>query len=182
VQLGATHVPPTEPGGFVHVPAQQSACVVQEPLIGEHFAPHVSLPVASGTHGSPQQSALDAHAVPGAGWVAQLPTKWMRHRGMWSSSRPQHSSGWLLQLPDGVPTVSQQSFDTLHESVPPTLQVWPGSLQAPPLLPHRPNSSVDLFFTHVVGLPPFGPGAPDQPQQSLSTRQISAIGWQPDGC
>jgi hypothetical protein len=41
---------------------------------------------------------------------------------------------------------------------------------------------VTFVFTHVVGFPPFGPGAPDQPQQSLSTRQISAIGWQPEGC
>jgi hypothetical protein len=55
----------------------------------------------------------------------------------------------------------------------------PGSRQAPPLS-QRPYSAVGVAFEHDTG--PFtGSGAPDQPQQSLSARQISPVGLQPLG-
>jgi hypothetical protein len=50
----------------------------------------------------------------------------------------------------------------------------PGSRQAPPLS-QRPISWVGSAFAHETG-PFFGSGEPDQPQQSLSTRQISPVG------
>jgi hypothetical protein len=52
------------------VPRQQSAVVVQAPSFGTHSTlPHTNggVPDGFGTHGMPQQSALDAHAVPGGG-------------------------------------------------------------------------------------------------------------------
>ena len=72
----APHVPLLAPAGIVHgEPAQQSAVVVHAPPVGTHaVAPHTKggLPAAFGTHGLPQQSALEAHAVPaGGGPLAQ---------------------------------------------------------------------------------------------------------------
>lgn len=55
----------------------------------------------------------------------------------------------------------------------------PGSRHALPLS-QRPNSCAGDDFAHVTG--PFtGGGAPDHPQQSLSLRQISPVGAQPEG-
>jgi hypothetical protein len=74
---------------------------------------------------------------------------------------------------------SQQSFSALHESPLPGLQMLPGSRQALPLS-QRPYSSVAAAFEHVTG-PLSGCGEPDHPQQSLSARQTSPVGAQPDG-
>src|SRR5262245_30784906 len=54
----------------------------------------------------------------------------------------------------------------------------PGSRHAPPLS-QRPNSCVWSFFEQATGWLT-GCGAPDQPQQSLSFRQISPVGAHPD--
>jgi hypothetical protein len=68
---GAPHVPLLLPAGITHgEPAQQSAVVVHAPPAAMHFvAPHTNggEPAGLGTQGLSQQSALDAHAVPGGG-------------------------------------------------------------------------------------------------------------------
>jgi hypothetical protein len=150
-------------------PEQQSSAVVHEPPAVMHAAAQRRVPVSSATHGLPQQSAEDAHVVPGGGFTVQAPTLFMRHRGMFSESRWQHVSGLLLQVPDGRPGGSQQSLLALHELLPPTLQICPGWLQALAWLEQRPNSSVALLLEQV------------SLQQSLSARQSSPAGWQPDG-
>jgi hypothetical protein len=48
-------------------------------------------------------------------------------------------------------SVSQHLLPELHESLPPTLQICPGSLQAFPWFPQRPNSSVGEFFVQTIG-------------------------------
>jgi hypothetical protein len=136
-------------------PEQQSFAVVHVPPFGAHAAWHRRTPLLSGTHGLPQQSADDAQIVPGGGGGLQLPTLTRRQRGMFSESRWQHSSGWLLHVPGFRPGGSQQLLLTLHEAVPPTLHVCPAVLHALPLL-QRPYWSVGFVFEHVV------------PQQSLS--------------
>jgi hypothetical protein len=69
-------------------------------------------------------------------------------------------------------------FSALHADVL-GLQMLPGSRHAVPLS-QRPNSWVGDDFEQTTG--PFtGGGAPDQPQQSLSFRQISPVGAQPEG-
>lgn len=174
-------VPPqtpfVEPGACTHgMPTQQSAEVVHSPPFGMHEpgAPHLLL-----TQGFPQQSALVAHSLPAGGGFEQSPTYFTRQRGMPSASFAQQFDGVLLQLPAGWPIVSQQLFSALHDSLPPTLQMLPGSRHAVPLS-QRPNSFVGLDLLQKTG-PFFGSGDPDQPQQSLSTRQTSPVGWQPDG-
>ena len=132
-------------------------------------------------HGLPQQSADDAHRVPIGGLTEQSPRYSIRQRGMPSASGLQQFSGLLLQLPEGWFNVSQQLLPELHEFVPPTLQIMPGSLHELPACPQRPYSSVTFVLLQTVGCPSFGSGDPAQPQQSLSARQSSAIGWQPDG-
>lgn len=62
------HVPCDAPGGMLHGwPSQQSAVVVHAPPVGTHgAAAHTrgGVPEGFGTHGRPQQSALDAQAWP----------------------------------------------------------------------------------------------------------------------
>jgi hypothetical protein len=88
VHVGAPHVPDSAPGSLLHKsPEQQSSAVVHEPPEATHAAPQRRVPVLSGTQGLPQQSAEDAHVVPGGGGVVQLPTLFMRHRGMPRESR-----------------------------------------------------------------------------------------------
>jgi hypothetical protein len=70
-------------------------------------------------------------------------------------------------------------FSALHESPSPGLQMLPGSRHEPPLS-QRPNSDVGVAFEQWTG-PSTGGGAPDHPQQSLSTRQTSPVGRHPDG-
>src|SRR5689334_13278815 len=94
-----------------------------------------------------------------------------------SASAWQQFSGLLLQLPEGWFSVSQQLFSALQASVA-VLQIDPGSRQALPLL-QRPNSAPS-GLSHSTK-PLFGSGDPDQPQQSLSARQTSPVGRQPEG-
>jgi hypothetical protein len=170
VHVGAPHVPESAPGSLLQSnPVQQSSAVVHEPPEGMHATAQRSVPVLSATQGLPQQSAEDAHVVPGGGFTVQSPTLFMRHRGMLSASRWQHISGWLLQVPDFSPGGSQQSLLVLHEVLPPVLQICPAWLHALAWLEHCPNSSVVLVFAHV------------SPQQSVSARQSSPTGWHPDG-
>ena len=127
VQVGAPQVPESAPGSLLQTnPVQQSSAVVHEPFVGMHAAAHRRVPVLSATQGLPQQSAEDAHVVPGGGFTVQSPTLFMRHRGMLSVSRWQHISGWLLQVPCFSPGGSQQSLLVLHEVLPPVLQICPG--------------------------------------------------------
>jgi hypothetical protein len=69
--VGGAHLPPDAPGSIAHVvPAQQSAVVVQAPLVGTHDEPPQTKggePAGFGTHGTLQQSTLEAHGVPAAG-------------------------------------------------------------------------------------------------------------------
>lgn len=62
------HVPLELPGGITQtIPAQQSAVVVQPPVLGTQLVPQTKgEPPGTlfGTHASPQQSALDAHGWP----------------------------------------------------------------------------------------------------------------------
>jgi hypothetical protein len=64
-------VPRVEPARIEQiVPRQQSAVVVHPPSLGTHSTlPHTNggVPDGFGTQGMPQQSALDAHAVPAGG-------------------------------------------------------------------------------------------------------------------
>jgi hypothetical protein len=68
--MAGPHVPFVEPGGTLHkLPEQQSDVVVHPPATGTHFVavdPQTSggVPDGFGTHGRPQQSALDAHCLP----------------------------------------------------------------------------------------------------------------------
>jgi hypothetical protein len=91
----------------------------------------------------------------------------------------QQFSGVLLQLPLGWFSVSQQLFSALHDSKPPALQMLPGSRHAVPFS-QRPNS-LPTGLLHVLGDPPVGCGEPAEPQQSLSVRQTSPVGRQPEG-
>jgi hypothetical protein len=65
--MGGVQVPLVDPTAMWHVPpGQQSASVVQGPLMGMHVSQlHLSAPDPSGTHGlPPQQSSESAHAAP----------------------------------------------------------------------------------------------------------------------
>jgi hypothetical protein len=115
VQLATPHVPESAPSGLLQEsPEQQSSAVVHEPPDAMHAAAHRRVPVLSATHGLPQQSADDAQSVPAGTGEVQFLTSWRRHRGMPSESWRQHSSGLLLQVPDGKPAGSQQLLLTLH--------------------------------------------------------------------
>lgn len=153
-------------------PEQQSAVEVQAPVAATHAARHL-FP----TQGLPQQSALVAQLVPAGTGVLQV-LAWSRQRGMPSASLRQQLSGLLLQYDAfGASSGSQQLFSDEQDDVL-GLQIEPASRHAMPLS-QRPNSCVGVAFAHVTG--PFtGAGAPDQPQQSLSFRQISPVGAQPD--
>jgi hypothetical protein len=169
-------MPFDEPTGMTHaMPVQQSAVVVHAPLTGMHAALHMLF-----THGLPQQSALVAHCVPAGIGVAGLHAVALRRqRGMPSASLRQQLSGLVLHQPGlGAPLGSQQLFSAEHASVL-GLQMLPGSRHELPLL-QRPNSCVGEAFEHSTA-PVTGGGAPDHPQQSLSFRQISPVGEQPDG-
>src|SRR6188474_3467008 len=65
---GSPQVPVVAPGGMTQgIVLQQSAELVQAPMVGTHSPPHTSggnSPLELGTHGSPQQSALDEQGMP----------------------------------------------------------------------------------------------------------------------
>jgi hypothetical protein len=69
--VGGVQLPLVDPAVVTHaVPRQQSAVVVQAPSLGTHSTlPQTNggLPEGFGRHGLPQQSALDAQAVPSGG-------------------------------------------------------------------------------------------------------------------
>jgi hypothetical protein len=170
VHVATPHVPESAPAALLHErPVQQSVPVVHEPPVAMHAAAQRRVPLLSATHGLPQQSAEDAQVVPGAGGLLQSPTLFIRHRGMFCASRWQHSSGWLLHVPDFRPGGSQQLSALLQEAVPPVLQICPGSWHAFAWLEQRPNWSVVFVFEQT------------RPQQSELDSQISPIGWQPEG-
>jgi hypothetical protein len=151
-------------------PEQQSAVVVHAPPVGTHgAAPQTNggFPAGFGTHGRPQQSALDAHAVPaGFGPVTVQSTSGSAvQRGM-----PRRS---CLQLRGCVCTVpEQQRSVALHEFVA-SRQIAPAGLHALPLS-QRPNVAPAAFEQTTsldCPLPPsifVEPGEPSTPQQSES--------------
>jgi hypothetical protein len=69
--FGGVQVPFVDPAVVTQaVPRQQSAVVVQPPAAGTHSTlPQTNggFPEGFGRHGMPQQTALDAHAVPDGG-------------------------------------------------------------------------------------------------------------------
>jgi hypothetical protein len=142
------------------VPGQQSALFEHEPHAGTHDdTKHTNAPPGAGTHGAPlQQSALEAHALPG-------PTHWAPvQRGTPTLSCLQVSS--VSQLP------AQQSQDELQDIVA-SLQTSPFGLQHIGLR-QMPTGPPPLR-SHVTGLfePP---GSPLDPQQSPSARHRSPTG------
>lgn len=173
------HVPCVDPGGTLHVmPEQQSAVVVHGPFDGTHVGVPLVVPPAQisggfpagfGVQGRPQQSALEAHALPtyDVGFVQS--TAAMRHRGMPSASCLQVLFCWTLP--------EQHSSVALHSIV--------FSRQMPPagehLLPcvQRPSvAPLSLLQVTFVCEPS---GCVDDPQQSTSFAQISPVGWHPLG-
>jgi hypothetical protein len=164
------HDPTVDPGGMLHaMPAQQSAVVVQPPPDGMHAPPHTSAPLAFGVHGRPQQSALDAQALPvnAAGLVQSISA--MRQRGMPSES--------CLQVSAWITLPAQQSALALHSFVF-RRQIAPAGVHACPLV-HRPSAAPpDLEHVTFVLSPS---GSPADPQQSLSSLQSSPVGLQPLG-
>ena len=79
------------------------------------------------------------------------------------------SPEFLKINPNGhVPSIDDDGL-VLHESLPPTLQIWPGSRHALPLFAQRPNSSPAFVFEQSSW------------QQSALVRQSSPTGWHPDG-
>jgi hypothetical protein len=167
-------MPVGEPGvPKKQLPPQQSALIVQTPPLATHVAAW-QMPF---THGNwLQQSAEVAQVPPGFEQVALR-----KHRGMPSSSGPQHCSGWLLQVPDGTPFGSQQLLDTLHADTPasfaPTLQIPPGLVHE--FSPwHRPRMPASGLAPSQISNFPSGLW---YPQQSVLNSQTSACGLQPDG-
>jgi hypothetical protein len=160
-------------------PGQQSAFVVQAPLVPTQTPPHTNAGVPApasgvndglGTHGRPQQSTLVAQACP---WrepaSMQAIPPFIMQRGIPSKSC-WHTSGFWLTLP------AQQLFSALHD-IDASLQIAPAGLHAFPLS-QRPTGSPGL----LLQLPtPVSPCTPPKPQQSASIRQISPVGRQPLG-
>ena len=155
-------------------PVQQSAVVVQPPALGTHDAPHRRGAPPSvtfvGTHASPQQSALLEQTRPAlVPASAQLPTP--VQRGIPTMSCWQ-TVGSLFTFP------AQQLFSALQE-VEASLQMAPAARHEPPLL-QRPIDSPAAML-HVTKAFIFPPGSSTEPQQSLSERQRSPVGWHPLG-
>ncbi len=127
-------------------------------------------PAGFGVHGFPQQSALEAHAVPagGGGAVVQSIAA-MRQRGTPSASCWQRS-GFCCTVPE------QQRSVALHEVVA-SLQIDPAGLQRLPLS-HLPTTSAGFERAQVTSdnVPS---GSVAEPQQSRLVTQISPVGRQP---
>jgi hypothetical protein len=145
------------------VPGQQSALFEHVPHAGTHDDPsQTNVPPGTGMHGAPlQQSALDAHALPGPRHCAPV------HLGTPTLSCLQVSS--VSQLPE------QQSHDELHDIVA-SLHTSPSGLQ--PIGLRQMPTGPPALVSHVTGLPE-PPGNPLEPQQSASTRHRSPTGWHP---
>ena len=155
MHVGRLHVPVWSPGADLkQLPPQQSALIVQFPVLAMQLAPQTNWPVEFWTHGSLLQQSADVMHDPPAFEHEAL----SRQRGMPRESCPQHAAGLLLHVPDATPVGSQQLFATLHAATA-DLQSSPGFEQALPL-PQRPNLSVETCFWH------FRPVALRNPQQS----------------
>ena len=82
---GVPQVPLLCPEGISQInPEQQSEVVEQSPPSGTQAPPHTKPPSGFGTHGSPQQSALEAHSLPARalGSVQSGPPTAMVQRGI----------------------------------------------------------------------------------------------------
>jgi hypothetical protein len=122
--------PTEEPAGIAHGrPGQQSAFEVHDMPCCLHWpgVPHTNegAPPGLERQGLPQQSALDAHAEPAGGGVAQSRLLRIVQRGMPLASI--WHVGYWLSLPE------QQSAFVLHDIAPPVdalpgLQIWPAAL------------------------------------------------------
>ncbi len=169
-------------GNTQGVPAQQSACVVQAPIEGIQFVPaHSRAPVGPGVQGLPQQSALEAQAVPGGGGgeIAQSTAGLAVQRGTPSASCWQRS-GFCCTVPEQHRSVALQLLVASRQTAPAGLQRLPLSQRAtrsPGFRVHSTRASVPS-------------GRVAEPQQSTWFRQISPVprqplkGWQtlrPDG-
>jgi hypothetical protein len=168
-------VPVVEPTAIEHaVPAQQSEVALHELPSATQAPTHTLF-----TQGFPQQSALVAHVVPAGTGTSQV-LAWSRQRGTPSASARQQASGFALQKLSVRPSGAQQMFVAEHAALLVlVLQRPPASLHDPPDA-HRPSSAVGEDFWQYEA-PWTGGGAPAQPQQSLSTRQTSLSGLQPEG-
>jgi hypothetical protein len=146
--------------------AQQSAVVVQAPPASTQALPQMNggVPAGLGTHGKPQQSALDAQALPSycVGSVQSISAA--KQRGI-----PRLSClhvGKFSELP------AQQLVLALHD-VKSSLQMPPAGVHALPPS-HRPIALLSIFAHSTLDLGPSGRVA--EPQQSESSAQISPLG------
>jgi hypothetical protein len=121
-------------------------------------------PAGFGTHGLLQQSALEAHGVPGGGAPAvQSRSDSAVQRGMPSKS--------CLQLSGCVCTVPAQHRSVALHDVIASRQMAPAGLHALPLSQRPTAAPAALLQCTFVICPPemfVEPGAPGAPQQSLS--------------
>jgi len=162
-------VPCDAPGGRLHGrPEQQSAPVVHAPPLCTQEAAQTkpnSVP-GVGTHGLPQQSALDAHVIPGVN--AQGPAA-AAQRGM------PRLSWWHVSFCSTLP--AQQFAFALHE-FDCRRQIAPAGEHELPLSQRpsaKPGSLRHVTFDSALS------GLPGPPQQSLSFPQTSPVGRQPLG-
>ena len=165
-------MPLLAPGGIVQgVPGQQSEVLVHEPPVDTQVVPHTKpVPAGLGTQGLPQQSALEAHAVPAGGGPLTLQSKSeaTMQRGTPSASCWQ-TSGWVCTVP------AQHLSVALHELLA-RRQMAPAGEHLLPLS-QRPTAEPAGF--EQVTLASVPSGRPSAPQQSVSERQISPVGRQP---
>jgi len=176
---GGLQVPRVDPGGKVQGrPGQQSAAVVQLPPRPTHSPPQTNggrlVPASAmkaglGTHASPQQSALVAHACPALEPPSPQGCPVIVQRGIPRLSCWQTKGFWLT-LP------AQQLFSALHDIVA-ILHMAPAGRHALPLS-QRPTGSLGLFLLHST---PVEAEEPMPPQQSECVAQISPVGRQPVG-
>ena len=156
------------------MPAQQSAVVVQPPVLGTQLVPHTKgEPPGTlfGTHASPQQSALDAQGcpwvVPASGHTPVIVQRGMPRLSCWQSQ------GCVCTVP------AQQRSVALHDVVA-SLQIAPAGEHLFPLS-QRPTGSLAFAFEQCTSLAAPPVGVPGAPQQSLSIRQSSPVGRHPVG-
>lgn len=170
VVVDPPHEPTVDPGGMLHaMPAQQSAVVVHVPPAWMQVPPHTSLPLPSGVQGRPQQSALDAHALPVCAFGSVQSISAMRQRGMPSES--------CLQVFFWRTLPAQQFAFALHVLLC-SRQIAPAGEHEFPFV-QRPSVAPPSFEQVTLDLSPSGNVA--DPQQSLSSLQSSPVGLHPLG-
>jgi len=176
VPVDGPHAPLVEPGGIEHkLPEQQSAVVVHAPPVGTHFVAlpaqtRGGVPAGFGTHGSPQQSALDAQALPSkvSGACVQSVSA-MRQRGI-----PRRS---CLQVFFCRTLPAQQFAFALHSRVW-SRQIAPAGEHALPFV-QRPKAAPPSLLHVTLERSPSGNVV--DPQQSTSSLHSSPVGLQPLG-